>query len=250
MISILAFLFVFSVVVLIHEFGHFITAKMLGIKVYEFSIGFPFSPKIATLYKHKETEFTLRLLPLGGFVSFSNDSNAGESLEFLKELKWKRAIIISAGSIFNIISAFLILIAAYMFIRHVNLFDAMIASLQTLETAVVGTVKLIAGIFSGNSSMANLSGPIGIAVMAGKAVNAGFANLLYFTGVLSLSIGILNLLPLPALDGGHLVMLAIESLNRKPLSQQTYQVISVAGMAFFIILTLIISYKDIVNLFT
>ena len=45
-------------------------------------------------------------------------------------------------------------------------------------------------------------------------------------------------------------MLAIESLNRKPLSQQTYQVISVAGMAFFIILTLIISYKDIVNLFT
>ena len=81
MISILAFLFVFSVVVLIHEFGHFITAKMLGIKVYEFSIGFPFSPKIATLYKHKETEFTLRLLPLGGFVSFSNDSNAGESLE-------------------------------------------------------------------------------------------------------------------------------------------------------------------------
>src|SRR3990167_1521915 len=143
MISIFAFLFVFTIIVLIHEFGHFITAKMLGIKVYEFSIGFPFSPKIATLYKHKETEFTLRLLPLGGSVSFSNDINASESLKFLSELKWKRAIIISAGSIFNIISAFLILIVAYMFIRHVNLFDAMIASLQTLETAVVGTVKLI-----------------------------------------------------------------------------------------------------------
>jgi regulator of sigma E protease len=250
MISILAFLFVFSVVVLIHEFGHFITAMMLGIKVYEFSIGFPFSPKIATLYRHQETAFTLRLLPLGGFVSFSNDINEGESLDFLKEPQWKRGIIISAGSIFNIVSAFLILIVAYMFIKQIHLFDAMIASLQTLETAVVGTVKLIVRIFSGNSSMANLSGPIGIAVMAGKAVNAGFANLLYFTGVLSLSIGILNLLPLPALDGSHLIILAIESLKKKPLSRQTYQVISVAGMAFFIILTLIISYKDIVNLIT
>ena len=103
MISILAFLFVFTIVVLIHEFGHFITARRLGINAYEFSVGFPFSPKIVTLFRHKETEFTLRLLPLGGFVRFSKDEEADESLEFLKEKRWKRGIIISAGSIFNII---------------------------------------------------------------------------------------------------------------------------------------------------
>jgi regulator of sigma E protease len=70
-ISFIAFVIVFSIVVLVHEFGHFIAARKAGVKVYEFSIGFPFSPKVLTLFRHKETEFTLRLLPLGGFVSFS-----------------------------------------------------------------------------------------------------------------------------------------------------------------------------------
>ena len=58
-ISILAFITVFTIVVLVHELGHFIAARKAGIKVYEFSIGFPFSPKIFTLFRHKETEFTL-----------------------------------------------------------------------------------------------------------------------------------------------------------------------------------------------
>ena len=93
-----------------------------------------------------------------------------------------------------------------------------------------------------------LSGPIGIAVMAGRAADAGFTSFLYFTGLLSLSLGILNLLPLPALDGGHLVMLAIESLKKRPLSLRTYQIIGLAGISFFILLTLIVSYRDIIRL--
>jgi len=234
MISILAFLFVFTIVVLIHEFGHFITARRLGINAYEFSVGFPFSPKIVTLFRHKETEFTLRLLPLGGFVRFSKDEEADESLEFLKEKRWKRGIIISAGSIFNIIFAFLLIAIALMFAKHISLFDAAIASLKTIE--------------AGNGSMDSLSGPIGIAVMAGKAADAGFINLLYFTGLLSLSLGILNLLPFPALDGGHLIILAIESLKKSPLSHRTYQIIGVAGISFFIILTIFVTYKDILRL--
>jgi regulator of sigma E protease len=250
MISILAFLFVFTIVVLIHEFGHFIAAKKIGINAYEFSIGFPFSPKMATLFRHKETEFTLRLLPLGGFVSFSKEENGDSppSPEFLQEHKWKRAVIISAGSIFNIIFAFLLIAIAIMFAKHISLFEAMSASLKTIEAVSVGTVQLIFNLFSGNGSMDSLSGPIGIAVMAGKVADAGFINLLYFTGLLSLSLGILNLLPFPALDGGHLIILAIESLKRSPLSQRTYQVISIAGISFFLILTFIATYKDILRL--
>ena len=112
----------------------------------------------------------------------------------------------------------------------------------------IGTVHLIFNLFSGNGSMDSLSGPVGIAVMAGKAANAGFINLIYFTGLLSLSLGILNLLPFPALDGGHLIILAIESLKRSPLSQRTYQIVGVAGISFFLILTLIATYKDILRL--
>lgn len=248
MTSILAFLFVFTIVVLIHEFGHFIAARKMGINAYEFSIGFPFSPKIATLFKHKETEFTLRLLPLGGFVSFSKDDDGGESPEFLQEHRWKRGVIISAGSIFNIAFAFLIIAIAIMFAKHISLFEAMSASLKTIESVSVGTVQLIFNLFSGNGSMDSLSGPIGIAVMAGKAADAGFINLLYFTGLLSLSLGILNLLPFPALDGGHLIILTVESLKRAPLSQRTYQIIGIAGISFFLILTFIVTYKDILRL--
>lgn len=248
MISILAFLFVFTIVVLIHEFGHFIAARKTGINVYEFSIGFPFSPKIATLFRHKETEFTLRLLPLGGFVSFSRNEDESETIEFLKEDRWKRGIIISAGSIFNIIFAFLLLTVALLIGKNLPLNDAILSSIKTIEIVTIGTVKLIFNLFSGNGSMDSLSGPVGIAVMAGKAANAGFINLIYFTGLLSLSLGILNLLPFPALDGGHLIILAIESLKRSPLSQRTYQIVGVAGISFFLILTLIATYKDILRL--
>jgi len=248
MISILAFLFVFTIVVLIHEFGHFIAARKTGINVYEFSIGFPFSPKIATLFRHKETEFTLRLLPLGGFVSFSRNEDESETIEFLKEDRWKRGIIISAGSIFNIIFAFLLLTVALLIGKNLPLNDAILSSIKTIEIVTIGTVHLIFNLFSGNGSMDSLSGPVGIAVMAGKAANAGFINLIYFTGLLSLSLGILNLLPFPALDGGHLIILAIESLKRSPLSQRTYQIVGVAGISFFLILTLIATYKDILRL--
>jgi len=248
MISILAFLFVFTIVVLIHEFGHFIAARKTGINVYEFSIGFPFSPKIATLFRHKETEFTLRLLPLGGFVSFSRNEDESETIEFLKEDRWKRGIIISAGSIFNIIFAFLLLTVALLIGKNLPLNDAILSSIKTIEIVTIGTVQLIFNLFSGNGSMDSLSGPVGIAVMAGKAANAGFINLIYFTGLLSLSLGILNLLPFPALDGGHLIILAIESLKRSPLSQRTYQIVGVAGISFFLILTLIATYKDILRL--
>ena len=248
MISILAFLFVFTIVVLIHEFGHFIAARKTGINVYEFSIGFPFSPKIATLFRHKETEFTLRLLPLGGFVSFSRNEDESETIEFLKEDRWKRGIIISAGSIFNIIFAFLLLTVALLIGKNLPLNHAILSSIKTIEIVTIGTVQLIFNLFSGNGSMDSLSGPVGIAVMAGKAANAGFINLIYFTGLLSLSLGILNLLPFPALDGGHLIILAIESLKRSPLSQRTYQIVGVAGISFFLILTLIATYKDILRL--
>src|SRR4030067_1847952 len=104
MISIIAFMTVFTIVVLIHEVGHFIAARRVGVKVYEFSIGFPFSTKIITLFKHKETEFTLRLLPLGGFVSFSKDGYE-DAKELFEASYLNRAFIMSAGSVFNIFFA-------------------------------------------------------------------------------------------------------------------------------------------------
>jgi regulator of sigma E protease len=84
--------------------------------------------------------------------------------------------------------------------------------------------------------------------MAGQAASKGFLNLLYFTGMLSMSLGIMNLLPLPALDGGQLFMLFIEAIRRRPLSVKTYQIVNLLGLSLFIILTVLVTYRDIVRL--
>lgn len=105
LIAFISFLVVFSLVVLVHELGHFLAARKAGVKVYEFSIGFPFSPRMFTLFRHKETEFTLRLLPLGGFVSFSKEEDEGADDLFGASYS-NRALIMSAGSLSNVVFAF------------------------------------------------------------------------------------------------------------------------------------------------
>lgn len=246
-ISAIAFIAVFTIVVLIHEFGHFIAARRAGVKVYEFSIGFPFSPKILTLFRHKGTEFTLRLLPLGGFVSFSKDGDE-DAKELFEASYFKRSLIILAGSLFNITFAFLIFIPIFAMGKNLPFIDAVFLSAEMLWKIFEGTTLFLFNIFSGNGSMEGLAGPIGIASMAGQAASKGFLNLMYFTGILSMSLGIINMLPLPALDGGQLFMLFIESIRRRPLSVKTYQIVNLLGLSLFIILTIIVTYKDIVKL--
>ena len=248
-ISFLAFIGVFSIVVLVHEFGHFVAARKSGVNVYEFSIGFPFSPKLATLFRHKETEFTLRLLPLGGFVRFSKDGDE-EAKELFKTSFFKRAFIMSAGSLFNIVFTFTIFIPIFITCKPLQFSDAIMLSAKTVWGILSGTIVVLLNIFSGNGIMEGLSGPVGIAVMAGQAASKGFLSLLYFAGVLSMSLGIMNLFPLPALDGGQLFMLVIESLRKRPLKIKTYQVANLIGFSLFIILAMIVTYKDIVRLIT
>ena len=248
-VTLSAFILVFSVVVLVHELGHFLAARRSGVKVYEFSIGFPFSPKMAVLFKHRETEFTLRLLPLGGFVSFSQDENS-ESIDLFRTSRLNRVSILAAGAVFNIWFAFLVFIPVFVLEQHLPLLGAIELSAKTVWSVISGTAAYLAGIFSGSGSMEGLVGPVGIAVVAGKAAAAGFLNLLYFTGMLSLSLGIMNLIPFPALDGGQLFMLLIETIRGKPLSLRAYQVANLAGMGLFLILTVFVTYRDIAGLLT
>ena len=237
-----AFLFAFTLVVIVHELGHLLAAKALGVKVYEFSIGFPFSPKIATFFRLRETEFTLRLLPLGGFVAFSKEGE-GDGSEYLVLHKWKRALIAFAGPAFNIILAFAALALSAALGEGQGLFGSSASALHSISAGVQGFLSLF-----GPGLLENLSGPIGIAVAAGNAAHSGTAGFLAFTGMLSLSLAIFNLIPFPALDGGQLVMLAAESLRKKDFSPAFHGAVSAIGMLLFIGLTLFVSYKDIYRL--
>jgi regulator of sigma E protease len=246
-ISFFAFIVVFSIIVLVHEFGHFVAARKSGIKVYEFSIGFPFSPRLLTLFRHKETEFTVRLLPLGGFVSFSRDGDE-EAKELFESSINKRAFVLSAGSLFNIVFAFIVFIPIFILGKHLYFIDAILLSAKTGWEMLSGTIMFFLNIFTGCGTIEGLSGPVGIAAMAGQAASKGFLNLFYFTGALSMSLGIINLLPLPALDGGHLIMLLMESIKKKPISSKTYQLVTIIGFSLFFILTVVVTYKDVIKL--
>jgi regulator of sigma E protease len=247
LVSILAFIVVMSLVVIVHEFGHFLAARRAGVPVYEFSIGFPFSPRIATLYRHKETEFTLRLLPLGGFVSFSAIGDE-DARHLFDSSPLSRASIMAGGPLFNVIFAFLMFIPAFIGRDGGSMIQAMQSSAHTVWIVVAGTFSMFGHFLAGQSGMASISGPVGIAVMAGQAASGGLVDLLFFTGVLSLSLGIMNLMPLPGLDGGQLMMLLIETVLDRPLAARAYQVINVAGIMLVIGLSIVVTWHDIVRL--
>ena len=107
-ITILASILVFGSVIFIHELGHFVTAKLCGIKVNEFSLGM--GPALLRFEKG-DTTYALRLLPIGGFVSMEGeDEESDDEHSFSKAKVWKRFLVVAAGAVMNMILGFLVLV--------------------------------------------------------------------------------------------------------------------------------------------
>ena len=107
------------------------------------------------------------------------------------------------------------------------------------------TLKMMAKIFTGELSVKNLSGPVSIAQYAGYSASAGMARFLDFLAIVSISLGILNLLPIPILDGGHLTYYIIEVVRRKPVSEEVQEFASRIGMVLLLSLMVVALYNDI-----
>lgn len=108
--------------------------------------------------------------------------------------------------------------------------------------------SLVKGIFVGGADISSLTGPIGIVGLVGDASKMGFAYLMTFTAMISINLGIINLIPFPALDGGRLLFLLIEKIKGGRVSYRVLNLINFIGFSALIILMLFISYKDIVRL--
>jgi len=108
----------------------------------------------------------------------------------------------------------------------------------------LGFIKIIQRVIPATE----IGGPILIAQMAGEQLKAGWLNLFYFMGLLSVNLGILNLLPIPVLDGGHLVFLTVESLRRKPLTERAQIIAQQLGFAVLGTLMVFVFYNDIARL--
>ena len=110
-------------------------------------------------------------------------------------------------------------------------------------------------LITGQSGMNELSGPVGIASMIGEVAESGFAesfmsgvsNILYIMALISFNLGIFNLLPVPALDGGRLVFLIIEAIRRKPIDPKYEGIVHFVGLALLMLLMVVITYNDIVR---
>ena len=105
---------------------------------------------------------------------------------------------------------------------------------------VDGLAKIVTG-----KAPAEVSGPLGVAQMAGQVAEKGLLPLMNFVAFLSINLGVINLLPLPALDGGHFVLLCLEALRGKPLGSKAMNNIQMVGVALILALTIFSTVKDI-----
>lgn len=370
----LAALVIFGVIVMIHELGHFLAAKAMGVQVNEFAIGF--GPKLFQFGK-KETKYSIRLFPLGGFCAMEGEDAAGGgevSLEeqktaednprsFLNKPVWRRIVITVAGVVMNLVLGFAVLLVytgvctrplddgnvyysdtqiavlpedspsyqsglrpgdrllkidgqrlfssfdiqfllqssddgvfemtvqrtengisdvltlpAVKFERtyseetgrYTLIYDFKVLGIpQTVGSTIreaarlecsmaVAVWRTLKGVFTGQYGLNDLSGPVGTVDAIGDVVeNAvqqeywqdGLGNVLSLVALLTVNVGIFNLLPVPALDGGRLLFLAIEGITRRRVPPKYEGLVHAVGLILLLLLILIVTFNDIVKLF-
>lgn len=239
-ISAVKIIFLLGFLIFIHEGGHFLVAKLCKVKVNQFAIGF--GPEIFAKTKG-ETKYAIRLIPLGGFVSMEGEEEASEKEgAFNKASIPKRIAIVAAGAVINIIFGLLI----YFILLWSMYGNIQIAAEGTLDFsgALVDSIKML---FTGKVGVDDLTGPVGISELVSQT--SGWKEYIYLLAVISVSLGMTNLLPIPALDGGKIVLLIIEAIRRKPLKEKVEIQIQLIGFSIIIGLSILVTYHDIIRIF-
>ncbi|MFC2013039.1 RIP metalloprotease RseP [Chloroflexota bacterium] len=332
-----------SVIVLVHELGHFFTARITGVKIEEFGLGYP--PKLFGI-KRGETVYSLNAIPFGGFIKLSGEEDPSAPRSFASKGIGVRLLILSAGSLMNILLPFFLLTAAFVIphdavvsrvvvekvvsdspaamagmrpgdeilsidgnpVNNISdlqryiqlnlgveitvlvergesitdemqlvprwkppegqgatgiavrmlevsvvkqqhsLWDAMVMGVGEFgETFVLyknGIISLIIG-----AAPAIVAGPVGIAEITGEVARAGISPLLEFIALISLILGVVNLFPIPALDGGRITFVILEWIRRgRRVSPKTEGLVHTIGFVLLITAMLLVTYQDIVRI--
>ncbi len=238
--------------VFIHEGGHFLVAKLFKVKVNEFALGF--GPTIFTKEKGG-TKYALRLIPLGGFVSMEGEEERSDKEgSFSNASVPKRILIVMAGAIVNIIfgllAYFLLISFATDFSNTTienNLLSKLNYGLANTKNFILAILDNLKQLFTGKVGANQMVGIVGISDIV---VNTnGFFEYLYIVALISLSLGITNLLPLPPLDGGKILIYIIELIRRKPMKEETELKIQTWGFSILIALSIYVTCNDIIRIF-
>ena len=368
--TILIFFAVLVVLILVHEFGHFIVAKRAGIRVDEFGIGFP--PKIFGK-RFGETEYTINLLPIGGFVRIWGEDPTEEHYEegpgsersFVRKSRIVQAAVLLAGVSMNVLLAFVLYVVAYTMgmptaidqrtpgvtnerllitsvlpespafgvlkpgdeivrvrtdagdtgpsdtlspaavsdfiassdgapitisiirrgdsadvsvtpkagiistkperiaagftmslvgVMHASPGTAIVAGAvrtgETIRDVAQGLLALFSGLITGTANLSQVSGPVGIVGLVGDAAALGFVWLLTFTAFISLNLAVINVLPIPALDGGRLLFVLIEAVTGKTIKPIVATRTNQIGFVALLVLMAVVTLNDVFKLFS
>jgi regulator of sigma E protease len=132
---------------------------------------------------------------------------------------------------------------------QLGLIDGLVYGVSQTWTGAVFSLKMLGKMLIGQLSLSNLSGPLTIADYAGQSAKHGLEQYLSFLALVSISIGVLNLLPIPTLDGGHLMYHATELVRKKPLTLHTQELLQRFGVGVLALLMSVALFNDLVRLF-
>jgi regulator of sigma E protease len=131
------------------------------------------------------------------------------------------------------------------FAKDLNPFQALIESLVQTYKITELMVIIIGKLVTGDISTDTIGGPIMIAKMAGDQAKSGIENLIFFIALISVNLAIINLLPIPILDGGHLLFFSIEAIKGNPVSLKVREVAQQIGLFIILLLVVLVFYNDI-----
>ena len=339
----------------VHEFGHFIAARITGIDVMEFAIGF--GPKLVGWKGKKGTDFSIRLIPMGGYCAFYGEDDASgktadDPRSYSRQNVWKRMFTVLMGPMMNFILAFVVVVAFYFFggiaevtgyepfisevagagpaysaglkdgdiiesVDGVNVLDGTTETLldaiaaykegdaplqmvvrrgegtfqtemtpfwdEELQRFRVGVtigarvlsqtracsfgeavtegwkwcvyasgtiVTALKNLVTTGEGLDQTAGPVGVVTMVSQEVQQyGFEAFVNLLVVISINLGIMNLLPIPGLDGSRILFNIVEAVRRKPIPAQKEAMIHLAGYALLIGLMIFFTFKDVMRLF-
>jgi membrane-associated protease RseP (regulator of RpoE activity) len=232
----------------IHEASHMLVSKLFGVKVLKFSLGFGpilFSKQIG------ETSYELRILPLGGFIQCDGESPEKDTPRGFFSLRWwKRSLIALAGPTSNLILGFLLIFGLLLF-NGWPIFQGLSRAYEISSFVITTTIKWIFGLtppVPNQPAVSQLAGPIMVTKILVNSMREGFASFAFILSMISLSLGLFNLFPVPGLDGGHIALYTLEGLRGKKFSTKAYVVWNIIGFMLLIALMIFVCGMDIANL--
>ena len=132
--------------------------------------------------------------------------------------------------------------------KDLSVGGALVQSVSDIYHSSGVIFSVLGGLFTGENSVRQLQGPIKIAQMSGEAAGISILALLHFMAMLSLNLGLLNLLPIPVLDGGHILIMGLEGIARRDFSMQLKERMLMAGFVLLMVLMVTVFYNDLAGL--